>query len=247
MKLSLLKHSSTLSLLTCSLLVLHISATAQETRPGAPAKANSSPVYRQVNTEEMIEEKLVTLALQGPKYEISDHQNKIAEKSLLATKRNWLNLLTISGNYNDQTFAKQNPNTAYVYPKFFFGINIPLGLIFGLGPQIKIAREQVAVSHSTQEQLARDIRSDVLSKYHQYKMYSSLIALQNQIVLDEQAALAQTEKRFKDGAITIEIYNIANKSFSDDVAKKLNLQLQQDLIKIQLENIIGTRLETAIN
>src|ERR1700754_1602716 len=99
MKLPLLKHSSALYLLACLLLVLHISATGQQTRPGAPAK--TGPLYRQLNPDSMIEEKLVTLALQGPKYEISDHQNKIAEKSLLAAKRNWLNLLTISGNYND--------------------------------------------------------------------------------------------------------------------------------------------------
>ena len=50
-----------------------------------------------------IENRLVELALKGPAYSISNHSNKITEYDLKRVKNSWLNLLTISLNYNDQT------------------------------------------------------------------------------------------------------------------------------------------------
>jgi outer membrane protein TolC len=193
-----------------------------------------------------VETRLVALALASPQYRISDHQNKIAEKQLAASHRAWLNLLSVSTNYNDQTFAKTQGAT-YVYPKYFFGITIPLGLIFSLGPQSKIARESLEMSRNTQEQLARQLKADVLGKYKSYKTLASLISLQNTVVDDEQAAMTQTEKKFKDGIMSIELYNAAYKTYSDDVAKKINLQLQLDLLKLDIEKMIGTRLENVLN
>jgi hypothetical protein len=39
---------------------------------------------------------------------------------------------------------------------------------------------------------------------------------------------------------------LLNRTFSNDVAQKLNLQLSQDLVKLQIEEIIGVNLETVI-
>ncbi len=37
------------------------------------------------------------------------------------------------------------------------------------------------------------------------------------------------------------------KKFNDEMAKELQLQLQQDLYKLELEAMIGTNLESVIN
>ena len=219
---------------------------------GGRSKTDSVPPprYRAQDPEAAIEAKLVELALQGPKYQSSDHTIKIAESNLSKAKRSWLNLLAISANYNDQTFAKQqtttNGTTPYVYPKYFFGLTIPLGVIFNLGPDIRGAREGVEITKKSQEELAREIKHDVLAKYRQYKNFGELIGLQNTIVIDQQAAFTQTEKKFKDGIISIEQYNQANRSYNDELAKKLNLQLSQDLVKLDIELIIGVSLESVI-
>jgi outer membrane protein TolC len=200
------------------------------------------------NVDSLIEEKLVMLALEGPQYSQTGHQINISQDNLMKARRAWLNLLSISANYNDQTFAKTLPaQGGYIYPKYFFGLTIPIGLFFTMGPDIKSAKEGVANSRNAQEQMARTIRADVLTKYTQYKTYGALIGLQNTTVDDEQAALKQVEKKFKDGTISIEQYNTASKIYSDDVARKLNLQLQQDLVRIDLEKMIGTRLENVTN
>ena len=193
-----------------------------------------------------IENRLVALALQAPRYDAAGHAINMSKSQLSLARRAWFNLLTVSVNYNDQTFAKQQPNAAYVYPKYFFGLNVPIGLFFTMGPQVHAAREQVKIAEDNQEELARTIRMDVLSKYHTYKNYEALILLQNTIVVDNQAAVTQIEQKFRDGTVSIDQYNAANKGFSDEKARLLNLQLAQDLVRLDIERMIGTSFDSVI-
>ena len=214
--------------------------------PGGRRKTDSVPplVFRATPppSDSLIEARLVELTLQGPQYQSLGHKVNIAQSDLIRAKRSWLNLLAVSVNYNDQTFAKPVQG-GYVYPKYFFGLTIPIGLFFSLGPQIQSARESLEVSKNAREETARDLKAEVLAKYKQYKNYRELILLENTIVVDQQAAFSQVEKKFKDGTATIEQYNLANKLYSDELTKKLNLQLSQDLIKLDIERLIGTNLE----
>jgi outer membrane protein TolC len=219
---------------------------------GSRSKNDSIPLFRNsrptssLNPDSLIQERLVQLALAGPAFDVTGHQINFAEDNLTRAKRTWLNLLSISADYNDQTFAKPSATLGYVYPKYFFGITIPIGLFFTMGPDIKKERENVAIARDNREQLARIIRADVLSKYAQYKSYANLIAIQNNVVDDEEALRKQTEKKFQDGTISIEQYNLSNKVYGEDLTKKLNLQLQEDLLKIDIEKIIGVNLESVL-
>jgi hypothetical protein len=235
------------------LFLIGSSANAQHVI-GSRSKNDSVPpiLYRNShpsrNTDTEIQERLVALAMGSPLYDASGHQINVADDNLAKAKKVWLNLLTVSAQFNDQDFAKTTPvQSAYVYPKYFFGINIPVGLFFSMGPDIKSGRESVAIARDNQLQLARTIRADVLGKYAQYKMYTDLISVQTAIVDDEDALRKQTEQKFKDGTISIEQYNAVNKAYSADLTQKLNQQLQQDLIRIDLEKMIGVSLETVLN
>lgn len=234
-----------------SLLLLTAAANAQHIA-GGRIKSDTTPLFRNgrptttlINPDSLIQERLVQLALTGPVYSVSTHQIRFAEYNLTRAKRTWLNLLSISADYNDQTFAKPQA-FGYVYPKYFFGLTIPIGLFFTMGPDIQKERENVAIAHDNQEVLAREIRADVLSKYAQYKSYGTLVTLQTNVVDDEEALRKQVEKKFQDGNISIEEYNLANKTYGDDLTKKLNLQLQEELIKIEIEKIIGVNLESVL-
>ncbi|MGI8952119.1 MAG: TolC family protein [Chitinophagaceae bacterium] len=196
-----------------------------------------------------IEERLVQLALNKPSYQASESQVKISQYELTKARNSWLDLLTISTNYNDQTFAPKSTGSTqqnYIYPKYFFGVTIPVGLIFTRGSDINIAKNNVDIKKNDQEELARTIRADVVSKYKQYKSYGQLLALQNQVIDDEQAAFLQTEQKFKDGSVTVEVFNAASKSYNTEMANRINLQLQQDLIKLDIERMIGMKLENVL-
>ncbi|HMR91324.1 MAG TPA: TolC family protein [Chitinophagaceae bacterium] len=213
------------------------------------AQSNSvqTPDTNRINLQPLpdsiIEARLVELAIKSPLYEAAEHQNKVNEYQLKAAKNSWLNLLTISANYNDQTFAKQNPQNTYVYPKFFTGINIPLGTIFSR-TAVKAAKEQVYISKANQEQLIRSIRADILGKYREYKITGALIRNQQQVVDDYKAGLMQAEQKFTEGQISIEEYNTASKNYNDEAAKHLNLQLEEYLLKLEIEKVIGVPLES---
>ena len=196
-----------------------------------------------------IENRLVMLALRGPDYDGSEHQNRISELGLKQAKGTWLNLLSVSTQYNDQTFGKPttvNGQPAYVYPKYFFGVTIPLGIIFSQGNQVKIAREAVANSKDQQEILARQIRANVLAKYAQYRYYGALIEMEGEMMNDVSVNSTQAEQNFKNGSITADAYIAAQKTKNDELVKVMNLQLQQDLTKIDLERMIGVSLETVV-
>lgn len=228
-----------------ALLLYSPGANAQHVQ-GGRKKTDSTPIFRyEPPSDSIIEIRLVNLALQGPQYEALGHRVTISQAQESMARRAWFNLLTFSLNYNDQTFAKNTnlPGT-YVYPKYYFGIIIPVGMFFSMGPQIHAASENVKVARNNQEDLARTLRTDVLSKWKTYKNYEALILLQNTIVVDEQAALNQIEKKFRDGTVSIDQYNLANKAFSDEKSKLLNLQLSQDLERLEIEKIIGTSLDS---
>ncbi len=199
------------------------------------------------NDSMSVEDKLVALAINGPLFKSSESQNKINEYLLKAAKNQWINLLTLSANLNDQNTFVQNPNAGsnVIFPRYFFGVNIPLGTILSR-TSVKSAREQVKISKNNQEQLARTIKAEVLSKYERYQNLAELIKLQTDILDNEETAFLQAKDKFRNDLITIDVYNVAQKLYNLELSKKLSLQLEQDLIKLDIERIIGVSLDNIV-
>src|SRR5437868_3049098 len=72
------------------------------------AKGQGTSNYIALDTSTAIEEKLVQLALQSPEVQNTAHLTKVNEYQLKAAQNIWMNTLTLSANYNDQTFAQNN-------------------------------------------------------------------------------------------------------------------------------------------
>jgi outer membrane protein TolC len=235
-----------LSLVNC----LYVSA---QTPAGKNKAAAIQPANQSVNTktyselsDTAVENRLVELALNGPEYRAATHQNKITELELKRAKSTWLNLLSLSTNYNDQSFSKQAAQTTLVYPKYFFGITIPLGVIFSQGSQVKAAREAVALGAENQEELSRKLKADILGKYKQYKLYTTLLEMQSELINDVLANATQAEESFKKGTITVELYIATQRTRNEEMAKNLNLKLQQDLLRLDIEKMIGVPLDQVL-
>lgn len=208
--------------------------------------ANQATDTSTVAAVDSIEEKLVELALNSPSVKISKSQSKINEYQLKATRNTWVNLFTVNANYNNQTFTQTNQNGAFLFPGLTLGFTIPLGTIVSTGIRVKAAKQQVAISNYTQEQVARNLRAEVIGKYRQYLNYAQVISIQNQTVDDEETAYLQAKEQFRNSKITIEEYNTAQKLYNIELTRKLNLQLEQDLVKLEIERLIGTSLDSII-
>lgn len=209
------------------------------------SKAQSTTAATNSKDTLSIEEKLVQLALSGPMLKASESQNKINEFQLKAAKNQWVNLITLSTNFNDQNFFTQNRTNGVIFPRYFFGFNLPLGTLFAR-TTVKSTREQINITKSNQEIMARTIRAEILSKYERYKNYRDLIAIQNQILDDEETAFLQAKEKFRNGGITIEVFNTAQRAYNNELSKKLNLQMEQQLIRIDIERMIGVSLDSVL-
>jgi len=209
------------------------------------AQINTSPLLKP-DTSSAIEERLVALALNSPETKNQEHQNRINEYQLKNAQNAWLNLLTFSINYNEQSFSKANTPATYVYPRYYLGITIPLGTLFSR-TQVKSAREGIEIGKNNHEILRRSLREEILSKYKQYKALGQLISIQSEMVNDVQTQLVQTEEKFRKGTTTIETYNMAQRGYNGELSTLINLKLQQDIKKLEIEKMIGVKLETVIN
>ncbi len=241
------------TILLVLIIVFSFKLQAQNTTADSAVRksANTQQYLPQYSTkneraqDSIVENKLVELALKQPKFDEAEAQRKTIDLQLEKQRKAWLNLLSLSLNYNDQTFAGKSTNTqtAFVYPKYFFGVTIPLGLIFSGGTDYKITKQSGIIAKDQEIELQQTIKASVLGSYRQYKTYGKLLAIQNQINDDAQATFLQLQQKFSDGTATLEAYNGASTQYNDDVVKTINLQLEQDLIKLEIERLIGRKFE----
>lgn len=209
------------------------------------AQAQLTPNIILQDTSSAIEERLVQLALQGPDVDKTIRLSKISEYQLKAAQNTWLNLLAFSINLNERSFASYYSPQAYVYPKYNLGISVPLGIIFSR-TAVKSAKESILIGKDNTELTKRTIREQVIAAYKQYLVYERLITMQSELINDEQTQLVQTEEKFRKGTISIETYTTAQKNNNAELGALINLKLQQDLKKLELERLIGVKLETVI-
>lgn len=225
--------------------------TITDTLPSNSAKSNYNQQYLpqnytkgQKDLDSITQNKLVELALKQPKFDEAEAQRNITSLQLEKQRKAWLNLLSLSLNYNDQTFAgKTNTQTSYVYPKYFFGVTVPLGLIFSNNSDVKITRENAEIVKDQELELRQTVKANVIADYTQYKAYAKLLAIQSQVNDDAQVNFLAIQQKFSDGTATLEAYNAASTQYNDDIVKTINLQLQQDLIKVEIEKLIGRSME----
>jgi len=231
------------------LLIVSSTVKAQTYVPPYTPPVSKRPIRSLPIKDTGVEEKLVQLALQNVSYDATTRLITIAKYKVRQEKNSWFDLLVLSSQFNDQSFkhAVANSNVAYIYPKYFYGITIPIGTIISKGGQVKAAKEQVKIAEDNQIDAALKLRTDVLGKYKQWRVSNSLVLMERQVADDIHASFLQMEKRFNDGSVTIEAYSEASRSYSAEMTKLLNYQLQADLQKLEIEQVIGVRLESVIN
>jgi len=196
------------------------------------------------DTSSAIEERLVQLAWQGPEVQKMAHQIKIDEYQLRAAQNVWMNLLAFNINYNEFTFNNTQTST-YVYPRYNLGITIPLGTIFSR-TAVKSAKENIEIGKDNTELIKRTLREQVLTAYKQYLAYGQLIAIQSALVNDVQTQAAQVEEKFRSGSVSLDLYTNAQKNDNVEKAALVNLKLQQDIKKLELEKLIGVKLDSVL-
>jgi outer membrane protein TolC len=203
-------------------------------------------------TQDDIQNKLVQLAYSNPSIKVRDYEKDKTVAELHKSGANWLNYVTLSANLNEVTLKTyKSTNTTDIrnqiyYPLWNVGINVPLGSLVGKSSDVKIARKNVAIATAEQESARRQVKAMVLSKYHDYLMTKEMLTLQNEITEDDYTAFQTAETKLASGSISYESYTTTSQRYNDDRNKKLSLERDLSNVKLEIEEIIGMRLEDVI-
>jgi outer membrane protein TolC len=221
-----------ISLLFCSQLLV-----AQQT----------APLYRPDSLRKFdIREKLVALAIQNPTYEMADHASTAASYQIKIAKSAYLGLFSAQANVNEFTISHKDASGAAIpnyYPIYNFGVNIPFDIFTRTSNNVKIAKENYYMTTAAKNQKFREIKADVLTKYENYLLAKQLVELQSRITQSEYATLKRAESDFAENLIKLDDVEKAQKSYINEQVKSLTLQKDLNLSKIEIEKVIGVKIE----
>lgn len=216
------------------MLLIPFATKAQESKLGPETSIVSSS---------KIGEKLVALALSNPDNNIIKLQTGIAENQLSRAKGDWLNTIGISGNLNQFSIDPAYKNYSLYFPKYNFGISLPLGIFVSQPNNVKIARKNVQIAQETEKSKQQAIKEQVLSLYQDYLMYTQLLVIQTQAAENEYTFYKQAEQKFKNGEIQMADYTSAAKNYNAELTQKIKVQHDLNVTQLQLEQFIGTSLD----
>ena len=193
-----------------------------------------------------IREKLVQLAMQNPVYEMADRASIASTYQIKIAKSAYLGLLSAQGKINEFTISKPTYNGTqipYYYPRYNLALNIPFDIFTRTTNSVKIAKENSYILAAAKNQKFREIKADVLSKYENYLLARQLVELQGKITQSEYATLKRAESDFSENLIKLEDVDKTQKSYVTEQVKSLTLQRDLNLTKIELEKVIGAKIE----
>lgn len=212
----------------------------------AQVKKEKTPAAAVVAPKD-IRAQLIELALKNPGIKVRDYEKDKTVYELNKAGTSWLNYVTASANFNDVSLGRysgtNDPRNNLYYPLWNVAVVVPLGTLFGRANEVKIARRNVDIATAQQDVAHRQITAMILSKYHDYLMNKELLTLQNEVVEDDYAIFSQAETKLASGGISYEEYSAASKKYNDDRVKKLTLERDLSNVKLDIEEIIGMKLD----
>jgi outer membrane protein TolC len=195
-----------------------------------------------------IRERLVQLALNNPAYEVSDRLTNVALYQLHFAKGNWLASMTAQYNANEYTLGiqKTGNNLPIVYPKYNFGIALPFDIFTRNINNVKIARENYLIAQANRNDKFRTIKAAVLTAYEDYLLAKQELDLQITMTQDAYTNYQIAERDYRLNVIKADDYSKAYKNWAGEQVTKLTLQRNLNVTKINLEQIIGVKLEDVL-
>lgn len=193
-------------------------------------------------------QKLVELALQNPDVRQYDAQKDITKYETRIAKAAWLNHFTAAGNLNEFTIKGNNNGNnpqASFYPRYNFGVIIPIGHFLSIPNEVKKAKAQGRVVQKQQESAALIIKDKVLEAYEEYSANKQLVELHGPILEDALVHYNQIEEKFRAGTegIPLDEYKAAYHDYNVEMVQKVLLEKNLRQSKLALEGIVGMTLE----
>jgi outer membrane protein TolC len=176
-------------------------------------------------------------------YEASNYTLKIA-------KSQWLNIITISGNLNEFNLDPpevQGGTFNNFYPRYNFGANIPLGIFARVPAEVKRQRQYIKVAEDNVNSQKLKVREAVLQAYNDYLKFGSIYKIRLSAFSNATNSQLLIKEKFKNGDVSMETYMSNESALQTIEINKIEAETDFKNAKIVLEQMIGMKLEEALN
>ncbi|MGF6848397.1 outer membrane protein TolC [Chitinophaga sp. W3I9] len=215
-------------------------------------RADTSIVLRlpaDLPTVTRLKTRLVELAMENPQIKALDIKKQITKYDENRAKAGWLDMIVASGNLNEFTIkGSGTTNNNTLYPRYNFGVSVPLGHLISIPNEVKTAKANGKVFEQQKEGEKLALKSAVLRAYEDYAANKQLYELQMPLLEDSYNHYKQVEQRFSKGDqnTAVESLNEAYRIYNAEMVRKVNLEREVKQSKLVLEAIIGTTLEEVL-
>lgn len=207
--------------------------------------SNSSVQNGDLNTDSLIKVKLVNLATKShPLVEIASANARIADADYQKAKKSWMSSVSFGANINE--FVVSNPDAANFFPKYNLGAMVPMDLFSRMKREKKVASENINISNLQREDRLRYIKAEVLMRYENYKEKKEIVNLQRSYLEYDLLAYEAAKRDYADGDIPMDQMNKAHQIYITEKSKLTTRERDLNIAIIQLEELIGMPIETAL-
>jgi outer membrane protein TolC len=196
--------------------------------------------------DDPVAKQLVLLALENAEAKTADLQVEAANEQLKLAKTEWWNNVALSGNINEYSISPPKNLTNIYYPRYNFGGTIPLGIFTTHAHKVRLARKELEIAHMAKITKYEEIKTEVLTRYQDYLMYKQQINIETTVVENLYNNYLQAEQKFRNGQINVEEYNSALQAYNEEMSKKLAIQRDFNVSRLEIEKLIGVPLENVL-
>ena len=201
-------------------------------------------INENLNKDSLIKIKLVQLAMDNPNVKISEANIRIAQEDLKLAKLSWLSALSLGANINE--FVISNSAAARFFPKYNFGIMVPFDIVVRNKRQRLVAAENININNQTLRDKKRYVKTEVLSRYEDYKERKEIVFLQKTYMEYDFSAYEAAQNAYADGTMTLEEMNKTYQIYITEKAKLVTKERDYNIAVIMLEDMIGVPLVDVI-
>lgn len=195
------------------------------------------------------EEKLVQLAWRNnPANHIVAKQAKVSQLMLKGSHFAWLDVLGFRSNVNEFVLDPSQDvyGRASFYPLYNFSLVVPFS-IFATNPlDTRRKRVELTIAEDRINAQKLSTRANILTLYTRYELAKERLKVQTDAEQDTNASLRLVEDNFKKGIETVQTYNNILERYTNHRLSRIAADAEVKILKIQIEEVIGVKLESVI-
>ena len=199
-----------------------------------------------------IGERLVQLAWKNhPSNRTVENEVAVAHYNTNKAKSEWLDIIRIQGNINEFNINPQkdingNPTPSF-FPRYNFGAYLSLGTLIRVPNEVKRGKAQVKIAENNLDEQKLRLRQAVLQSYNNYLKFQQILKIRSKALEDATNAHTLIEQKFRQGDESFDHYTASSAGLDQSRINKIEAETEFLNGKLELEQMIGVKLEEVLN